>query len=373
MLIQRLQIQNVRNLSRVNIDKLNQINVFFGANGSGKTSLLEAVHLLLMGRTFRHAQFKPLLTENADESVVFAELLAEDSRKMALGLSRRQEGKPTIRLDAGKLQTLAELVQIAPVMVLNSDTFEMLTGGSGKRREYLDWGLFHVEPRFYPLWRLAQRALKQRNSLIRHGKIDRAQLELWTREYARYGEQLDELRTAYFAELLPRSQKMLMRLSPVVAERIDTSYYRGWAKDRELEALLLESIDRDIQQGFTRTGPHRADLRITVGAHSAAEVLSRGQLKIAVAGFYLAQAELLRDRVDKKSIFLVDDLSAELDDYHRKQFCAELQRLDLQVLATCINPDELAHCWQDSKKIAMFHVEHGNVIPDFDSNTVRRI
>jgi DNA replication and repair protein RecF len=370
MLIQRLQIQNVRNLSRVNIDSLKQINVFFGANGSGKTSLLEAVHLLLMGRTFRHTQFKPLLTEGAEESVVFAELIAENLRKMALGLSRRQEGKPTIRLDAGKLQTLAELVQIAPVMILNSDTFEMLTGGPAKRREYLDWGLFHVEPRFYPVWRLAQRALKQRNSLIRHGKIDRAQLELWTREYARYGEQLDEMRSAYFAELLPRAQKLLMQLSPAVAERIETSYYRGWAKDQGLEALLLQSIDRDLQQGFTRTGPHRADLRITVGANVAAEVLSRGQLKIAVAGFYLAQAELLRDKVDKKSIFLVDDLSSELDDYHRRQFCAELQRLDLQVLVTCIGRNELMDCWQAPEQIAVFHVEHGNIFPEFDSTNV---
>jgi DNA replication and repair protein RecF len=367
MLIQRLQVQNVRNLSRVNLDALKPINVFYGTNGSGKTSLLEAVHLLLMGRTFRHAQFKPLLSEGQDECVVFAELLAEDSRKMALGLSRRQEGKPTIKLDAGRLETLAELAQIAPIQVLNSDTFEMLTGGPSRRREYLDWGLFHVEPRFFPVWRLAQRALKQRNSLIRHGKIVRDQLELWSREYARYGEQLDLLREDYFAELLPRCRRILMDLSPVVAERIEVTYFRGWAKGRELEPLLLEGIDRDLQQGFTRTGPHRADLRVMAGNSAAAEILSRGQLKVAVAGFYLAQAELLRDRADKHSIFLIDDLAAELDDYHRRQLCAQLQRLELQVLATCIGRDELVDCWHKPEQLAMFHVEHGKIFPELAS------
>lgn len=368
MLIQRLQVRNVRNLSRVHLDDLKPINVFYGSNGSGKTSLLESVHLLLMGRTFRHAQFKPLLTEGQDECVVFAELLAEDSRKMALGLSRRHEGKPIIKLDSGRLETLAELAQIAPIQVLNTDTFEMLTGGPSKRREYLDWGLFHVEPRFFPIWRLAQRALKQRNSLIRHGKIARDQLELWSREYARYGEQLDVLRRDYFAELLPRCLRILKDLSPAVADRLEVDYSRGWAKDQALEPLLIEGIDRDLQQGFTRAGPHRADLRVMTGASSAADVLSRGQLKIAVAGFYLAQAELLRDRVAKKSIFLIDDLAAELDDYHRRQFCAQLQRLDLQVLATCIGRDELVDCWGRPEQLAMFHVEHGKIFPEHASD-----
>jgi DNA replication and repair protein RecF len=370
MLIQRLQVQNVRNLSRVSLDALQPINVFYGTNGSGKTSLLEAVHLLLMGRTFRHAQFKPLLTEGQEECVVFGELLTEDARKLALGLSRRQDGKPIIRLDAARLQTLAELVQIAPVQVLNTDTFEMLTGGPGQRREYLDWGLFHVEPRFFPIWRLAQRALKQRNSLIRHGKIDHDQLWLWSREYARYGEQLDALRDGYFAELLPRCRRIVSDLSPVVGDRLEVAYFRGWAKDHALEALLIEGIDRDLQQGFTRSGPHRADLRITIGANAAAEILSRGQLKIVVAGFYLAQAELLRDRSDKRSIFLIDDLAAELDDYHRRQFCAQLQRLNLQVLTTCIERDELADCWHGSEQLAMFHVEQGQIFPELASDNV---
>jgi len=368
MLIQRLQVQNVRNLSRINLEALQSINIFYGTNGSGKTSLLEAVHLLLMGRTFRHAQFTPLLTEGQDECVVFAELLAEDSRKIALGLSRRQDGKPTIRLDAARLQTLAEIVQVAPIQVLNTDTFEMLAGGPSQRREYLDWGLFHVEPRFFPIWRLAQRALKQRNSLIRHGKIDRDQLGLWSREYARYGEQLDGLRDGYFAELLPRCRRILSDLSPTVGDRLEVVYFRGWATDKALEALLVEGIDRDLQQGFTRSGPHRADLRVTVGANAAAETLSRGQLKIVVAGFYLAQAELLRDSSNKRSIFLIDDLAAELDDYHRRQFCAQLQRLNLQVLATCIERDELIDCWQEPEQLAVFHVEQGKIFPELASD-----
>lgn len=361
MLIERLQVNNIRNLGRVSIESLQPINIFFGSNGSGKTSLLESVHFLLMGRSFRHSQFKPLLKDGQEESVVFGRLRSEDGQEFNVGVSRRREGKPTIRVNAAKLQTLAELIQLAPVLVLNNDTFEMLVGGPTHRREYLDWGLFHVEPQFYPTWRLAQRALKQRNSLIRHGKIDRPQLELWSREYGRYGEQLDAFRAEYFAKLIPRCQAVLSQLSPIVAEQLEVSYYRGWAKDRPLEELLLEGIERDIQQGFTRAGPHRADLRVMAGVSPAADVLSRGQLKIAVAGFYLGQAQLVSSTVNKKSIFLVDDLAAELDGYHRRQFCRQLDELGLQVFLTCIERDDLADCWQGSSRPMLFHVEQGNV------------
>jgi DNA replication and repair protein RecF len=363
MLIRRLQVNNVRNLDRISLDSFKSINIFFGTNGSGKTSLLEAVHFLLMGRSFRHSQFKPLLKDGEEESVVFAELVDEHWRRMSLGVSRRREGKPTIRLDAAKLQTLAELIQIAPVQVLNNDTFEMLVGGPSYRREFLDWGLFHVEPRFFPLWRLAQRALKQRNSLIRHGKIDRPQLELWSREYARYGEELDALRAHYFTKLVTRCRTMLAELSPAVAETVEVAYYRGWAKDQSLETLLIEGLERDVRQGFTRVGPHRADLRVTVGANAAADVLSRGQLKIVVAGFYLAQAQLVKELTAKRSIFLVDDLAAELDRQHRRHFCAQLEQMGQQVFVTCIDQSDLIECWQGLESPALFHVEHGRISP----------
>jgi DNA replication and repair protein RecF len=363
MLIQRLQVNNVRNLGRISLDSFKSINIFFGTNGSGKTSLLEAVHFLLMGRSFRHSQFKPLLKEGEEESVVFADLVDEHARRMSLGVSRRREGKPTIRLDAIKLQTLAELIQVAPVQVLNSDAFEMLVGGPSYRREFLDWGLFHVEPRFFPLWRLAQRALKQRNSLIRHGKIDRPQLELWSTEYARYGEELNTLRADYFSRLLTRCRITLADLSPAVAATLDVAYYRGWAKDQSLESLLIDGLERDIQQGFTRAGPHRADFKVMVGANAAADVLSRGQLKIVVAGFYLAQAQLVKEMAAKKSIFLVDDLAAELDRQHRRQFCAQLEQMGQQVFVTCIDQNDLIECWQGSESPALFHVEQGRVTP----------
>lgn len=363
MQIRRLQVTHVRNLSRISLS-LHAINIFYGSNGSGKTSLLEAVYLLLMGRSFRQAQLRPLLSEGQEQSAVFAELISPDATKLTLGLSRQREAnKSTIKLNGEPLRSLSELIQIAPVQILSADSFEMLTGGPSNRRSFLDWGLFHVEREFYPAWRQAQRALKQRNSLIRHGKIARDELLVWTREYGRYGEVVDQMRQGYLERLLPISQAIATRLLPQLEERLSTAYVRGWPKDQSLLDALEHNLESDLQQGHTRSGPHRADLRVHVGPHPAADTLSRGQLKMLVASLFLAQTELLQLHVDKRSIFLIDDLAAELDDTNRRRLCGELERLQVQVLATSIKKGELADCWAGPEQIQMFHVEHGAISP----------
>lgn len=364
MLIRRLQVQNIRNLGQVSLSSLGPINIFFGANGSGKTSLLEAIHLLLVGRSFRHSQFKPLLSEGRQECVVFGELVSpEHGRQISLGQQRGQDSKPLIRMNGDKVNSLAELVRIAPLQVLNTDSFELLVGGPSQRREYLDWGLFHVEPSFYGTWQQAQRALKQRNGLIRHGKIDRSQLQLWSREYARYGEQLDQMRRDYAEQLAPTFQRVLHELNPEIGERLELHYTRGWSRDHGLEQLLIEGIDKDLQQGFTRVGPHRADLKVQVGGVAAADILSRGQLKLIVAGLRLAQAVLLRELTGERCIFLVDDLPAELDRSHRQKLCRLLEQQGLQVMITCIEHQDLTDCWNHPEQLKMFHVEHGIITP----------
>ncbi|MDB6063540.1 MAG: replication/repair protein RecF [Verrucomicrobiaceae bacterium] len=363
MLIQRLQISHIRNLSRASLPRLNRINVFCGINGSGKTSLLEALHLLIMGKSFRHAMVRPVLQEGEAECTVFAELSTSAGR-LTLGAQRYRDGsKPLLKINGAPANALSELVELVPMQVLSADSFELILGGPGFRREFLDRGLFHVEPKFYPVWRLAQRALKQRNSLLRHGKISTDQIILWSREYARYGEEIDRMRRHYLDNLLPACHAVIAQLSPDAMVGLEATYSRGWSKDVALEHALIAGIEKDLQQGFTRQGPHRADLKIMIDEGTAAETLSRGQLKILAAGFHLAQTNLLHAKTGKKSILLVDDLSAELDRSHRQSLCSALEDSGLQVFVTSVEPEDLANCWSNTNDVEMFHVERGHITP----------
>lgn len=363
--IERLDITAIRNLSHVRLGELGSINVFHGENGSGKTSLLEAIHLLCLGRSFRSRQFRQVIQHEVDTATVFA--AAKDpvsGAKHTLGVSRSRTAAAEIRMNNEPVGSLAELAAVFPLQLLNSESFQLVEGGPGQRRQFLDWGVFHVEHSFNSHWQKARKCIKHRNSLLRHGKIRASELEPWDREIATYGELMDAQRKDYLCEFESVFAPMVERVAGLGQVRID--YRRGWDEEHGLEDVLRAQQDKDGQQGYTGYGPHRADLKLFVGDKPAANVLSRGQEKTLVCSLRLAQAELLRRIQGKSCVFLVDDLPAELDAGHRQRLCAELERLDAQVFVTCIEPKEVEGLWAVPEETRVFHVEHG-VVSDCSS------
>ncbi len=149
----QLQIHQVRNLHQVKLQDLQRVNVFFGSNGSGKTSILEAIHVLGMARSFRGSSIKSLMTHNATSCTVFGTILPVGSPRSAasalpLGVQRNRTGEAQIKVGGKPVRTLAELAEQLPLQVITADTFGLLTGPPSGRRQYLDWGVFHVEQRF---------------------------------------------------------------------------------------------------------------------------------------------------------------------------------------------------------------------------------
>jgi DNA replication and repair protein RecF len=248
------------------------------------------------------------------------------------------------------------------LQVINSDSFNLLLGSPGHRRQFLDWGVFHVEHQFHGVWQRFQRVLKQRNSLLRHGKISDAELYPWDRELSEAGEVVDEQRARYFEDFEPLFQRLLPRLSPDLGG-MELRYRRGWDKNSPLQKALDGSAKADREQGFTHVGPQRADIKVLVDGHAASEILSRGQQKLVVCALKLAQGQLLTQRKGRSCLYLVDDLPAELDRQHCRRVAEVLMELDTQVYITCIDTEELAGAWPEEwlGNSAMFHVEHGEV------------
>ena len=190
--LSRLQINQVRNLKSVRLEDLQRTNVFFGHNGSGKTSVLEAIHLLGMARSFR-GSIKSLVTHGEDHCTVFGALVPGNT---TLGVQRGVSGEVKIKVAGSAVRTVAELVEYLPLQTINADSFQLLMGAPGSRRQFLDWGVFHVEHRFFEQWQRFQRGIKQRNKLLRRVKMANEELSVWTRELAQSGE---------FSEQFPRS------------------------------------------------------------------------------------------------------------------------------------------------------------------------
>jgi DNA replication and repair protein RecF len=358
MPIQQIQIQGIRNLGQITLDDCATINVLTGLNGSGKTSLLEAIYLLGHGRSFRSARLNPVINHLESRCVVYGKIRQPNGELATAGISRSRGDIQTFKVNGMPATAASQLAEILPLQLIHAESFSLLEGGPKVRRQFLDWGVFHVEPSFLQLWRRTQKALKHRNALLRHGRINRSEMAPWEVELASCAEKIDVLRSRYINGLVPLFQAALEKL--VTLDAVTLGYKRGWP-DGSLQQSLLRDAGRDAQQGVTHSGPHRADLDIRVNGRPADEVLSRGQEKLLACALRLAQGALLHKITGKTCVYLVDDLPAELDVSKRQALCKELTRINSQVFVTATDAQSLEGCWSDSRSLRWFHVEHGHI------------
>ncbi len=347
--LQRLHIQNLRNLASVDISPAPGVNLIFGANASGKTSLLEAIYVLSRGRSFRTRRFERLVRHGETRYTVFGRI-ADQGRTRAAAIERSKDSL-RVRVDGQDLDSLAPLAALLPVQILHPNSHKLLEEGPHFRRQYLDWGVFHVEHGFYDYWQRYQRALRQRNAALRTG----TPAESWEPELVQAGTAIDDLRRRYLEQLAPLVSEVADLLLDFPPLRLE--YLQGWSRERTLADAISQSRGQDRERGFTFAGPHRADLRVTVDGVNAAETASRGQQKLLVSALVCAQCVLFQTRSGRHPILLVDDLAAELDRERRERFVAQLQSLSAQVFVTAIEPEALTFL----DRYKGFHVEHGAV------------
>lgn len=353
MIIKRITLSQIRNLSPVDIELSDGINIFYGPNASGKTSFLEAVHLLFVGKSFRSHRIEHIIQHQKSDLTLNARVTGKnDSFDHTLGMQRSKRAM-RIRYDRENLSTLSQLASLQPIILIRPESLDLLTGGPSLRRRFIDWLMFHVEHSYHSIWSNYQRVLKQRNVLLK-SKSDYSQLHVWDEQLYQLGNQLHQLR-------LPILDKVESFLSESISSYLDgvfsLTYKHGW--EGELKEALSLTQERDMRYGFTHRGPHRADLNFTIDGYDASPHLSRGQTKLLSCLVELSQFEILRGLVNKTSLLLVDDLGAELDAFNRDQIFRKITDLKTQTLITTADLDLLPA--KLIEKAKMFHVEHGEI------------
>jgi DNA replication and repair protein RecF len=356
MWLRRLEVQGFRCITDAALELSPGINVIHGRNGSGKTSLLEAVYLLGTGRSFRSREPDQAIQEGTVQLIVRGEIEGNGS-SMAIAL-RRERGRTTIRRDGEGLRSATELSRMLPITLVTPDTHvEMLTSPKARRR-WLDMTLFHVKPGFLELWKRYMKGIKHRNALLRRGAGSDV-LVAWDQPLARVGEELDVMREKMFSELSRCAQALL----ETVYERGDSElkYQRGWAADCSLLDAFARGRDGDAATAMTRTGPHRADIAFVHGGHPIGHRFSRGQLKVWIGVLMLAQAMVIAAATGAAPVLLVDDFVTDLDAEARKHLLSQLGRAGCQLLVTTTDIGTVA--LPDDVPAAVFHVKHGTVQP----------
>lgn len=352
MILERVEVSAFRNLTSVSLSPTPGLNILEGSNGSGKTSFLESIYMLAMARSFRtHKSAK--VVQHGHQALLIFSIFKDDTTSHKLGIQNYIDNRMQIKLDGELLQSRSKLVQELPVQIITPESISLLTGSPNERRQYLDWIMFHVEPSFHLHWTQYQRALKQRNVLVRQGQIH--ELPYWNSVLIDNGEKIDALRSALVTNLQPFIDRYVDELIPGLS--VTATYRKGWRRDFSLEEALTASVDADISSKYTTVGPHRSDLIMRCDELPVIDTFSRGQLKLLLCALKLAQLDLFHERTGKTAVVLVDDLPAELDSLHRKKLLTLLHELHNQVFITTTDRSHLDYRdWEDVK---VFHVEHG--------------
>lgn len=358
MRVTRLTAAGLRRFKSVAIEPAAGLNLITGDNGAGKTSLLEALHLMAYGRSFRGRVRDGLVRTGSDAVEVFVEWQeGPDARPRRAGL--RHTGQTWVgRLDGENVAQLGELCAALAVVTFEPGSHALVTGGGEPRRRFVDWGLFHVEPDFLPLWRRYARALKQRNALLKSGTGGQ-QLDAWDHELADAGEPLTRHRRQYLEQLQVRLSAVSAELVPALGAS-NLEFQPGWrSSELSLSDALLLARDRDRSLGYTSVGPHRADWRIAYAGHPNREALSRGQAKLSALSALLAQAEHYAQRRGEWPIVALDDLSSELDRKHQQRVLQRLLASDAQIFVT--GTEVSAAMGSLEATPTLFHVEQGQI------------
>jgi DNA replication and repair protein RecF len=326
MTLARLDVHCVRNITQARLDLNQRFNVFFGPNGSGKTSLLESIYLLGSGHSFRSRETLALVSYDAPNLTVFAEMQAGDS----ISIQKAKTGT-IVRLNQQACQRSSDLARHLPCQIFYQDIFEIMDAGPAVRRSLLDWGLFHVEPDYHTVWKDYRRVLKHRNVLLRE-RASQSMLEPWNEQLVNLSYVLDEFRSEYFEAWSKAFEHILPTLTPLSC---GLAYDKGWDKKNTglgLDEILVQQFEMDLQRQYTHSGAHQADILFKTAGQKAKQTLSRGQQKIILIALKLAQAKLLPGTCT----YLFDDITTELDLAHAHRFFEALEGIKGQFFFTSI-------------------------------------
>jgi len=355
MALTRLLIKDFRNIEQADLALAPGFNFLVGANGSGKTSVLEAIYTLGHGRAFRSLQAGRVIRHDEAAFVLHGRIEGSE-REISVGLTKNRAGDSKVRIDGSDGHKVAELAQLLPMQLITPEGFTLLNGGPKYRRAYVDWGCFHNTPGFFNAWSNLRRLLKQRNAALR--QVTRySQIRAWDQELVPLAEQISQWRAEYSDAISAEIVATCGQFLPEFA--LNFSFQRGWDKESAYGELLERNFERDRALTYTASGPHKADFRIRADGTPVEDLLSRGQLKLLMCALRLAQGEFLTRQSGRRCLYLIDDFASELDDSRRRLLAQRLKATQAQVFVSAIATDHVIDMSDEKGK--MFRVEQGKI------------
>jgi len=354
MNILTFQTSNFRNLARAELEPCPGVNVIFGENGQGKTSLLEAIWLFTGCRSFRCADAGEMVMHGEAKAALRTKFIS-NAREQAASLEITN--RRSLTLGGFAQETPRRMLGVFPAVAFTPDTLSLARGGPGERRHFLDVSLSMLTPAYAVRLSKYLKALAQRGALLRQPSPPEDLLDTWDASLAREAAGILDARRRYLEELIPRAQEFYRKIS-AGREVLDIAPHVTGVEDPTPEAYLAafaRTRQNDLRRQMTTVGPHRDDLLLRLDGRPLRDFGSQGQKRSAALALKLAEAATLGDITQEPPVALLDDVLSELDARRQADLLRYLE--GWQVFLTCCEPSHTLH----GRAGKVFHVKAGAV------------
>jgi len=351
MPLKRLQLKNFRLFQDNLFTFSDRTNLILGENGSGKTSILESISILLLGSSFRTKETKECINSSKNSFSITGKGTL-DNKELALsvnnGLNKRVNSSRKIEGASVKKEELYFL------QIVMSKNLRMIDGEPEIRRDYFHELMFHVKPATKKLYIDYYRALKQRNKCLKKN-LSKSELSIWSKELAELGLTLSLEQYRFFKSF---KKYTIQGIEDIVKsgeftflDNFNVTFSKGWERSKKLEESFEDSLEKDKAIGYTSKGPHRMDITFQVNNKKAASNLSRGQLKILILLIFLTNIKLIKQITQRETLLMIDDLGSELDIKNLRSLIEQIILSENQIVLTGIEGEEMH---QSIKKLTNF-------------------
>ncbi len=362
MYIHKVKLINFRNFISTSVTVGLGVNFFYGDNGSGKTSVLEAINYLSQARSFRALKNSSIINYDAKEFILYSELFSESADLIyKLGIVRESGGDIKVNFNGSPLNRVADLANNICIQAIVPNGLSLLEAGPGMRRSFVDWGCFYHFHDFSDISTDFRKIIKQRNVLLA-SKTSPDYLNYWNNCFVNISVKVTGKRIEYLSIFNKYINEIIHRFLPNIEISLELS--PGHKTDyEEFISQLSSHAGREYAMGYSLFGPQKADLIIKVNNKPSLDILSRGQQKLLVIALKLAQGIVYQKLMKTNCVYIIDDLGAELDKNSIDKVFELVDELsdDNQFFITSLeNISEYVKS-KFSKEIKMFHVEHNDI------------
>jgi DNA replication and repair protein RecF len=362
MYIKKLNLTNFRNFKTASVNLCNGMNYFYGKNGSGKTSIIESIYYLSLARSFRTNKNSVIINHDSKELTIFADLISKQSIEGKLGLTRDLNGHIIVKYNGEYVEKVSFLANVICIQLIAPDTFMMFDGGPNLRREFIDWGCFYHFPNYGIKYFEYKKILKQRNALLQ-SKTSESYLSIWDKSFIEASIIINNYRNEYLSIFNEKAGNIINSMLP--DSQLSIELISGFKTDpSSFEEQLKKSRDREYLLGYSLFGPHKSDLKVKSNNDNVIDVFSRGQQKLLITSMRLAQGELYQDSSHNNCVYLIDDITSELDDISKLSLFnyINLHMNNSQFIITSLNKLDTSMFNNDCTNNKMFHVEQNEII-----------